>query len=122
MQYHASKCSVLVCGLGPESLQKECVELVRDLWSHGISADLLYDSMEKDSMDDVQLFCKEYKIPHLVVLGDKTLLINGKVYLHICDRLQENREQRGTLRKKFFCTYRVVGVQILSSPSFIVVA
>ena len=40
----------------------------------------------------------------------------------ICDRLQENRAQRGTLGKKFFCTYRVVSVQILSSPSFIVVA
>ncbi len=40
----------------------------------------------------------------------------------ICDRLQENRAQHGTLRKIFFCTYRVVGVQILSSPSFIVVA
>ncbi len=40
----------------------------------------------------------------------------------ICDRLQENRAQRGTLRKNCFCTYRVVGVQILSSPCFIVVA
>ncbi len=40
---------------------------------------------------------------------------------NICDRLQENRAQRGTLRKIFFCTYRVAGVQILSSPSFIVV-
>ncbi len=43
-------------------------------------------------------------------------------WTYICDRLQENRAQRGTLRKIFFCTYRVVGVQILSSPSFIVVA
>ncbi len=42
--------------------------------------------------------------------------------VHICDRLQNNRAQRGTLRKIFFCTYRVVGVQTLSSPSFIVVA
>ncbi len=44
------------------------------------------------------------------------------VYMYICDRLQENQAQRGTLRKIFFCTYRVVGIQILSSPSFIVVA
>ncbi len=54
----------------------------------------------------------------------KILLIWAKLsqIKYNCDRLQENRAQRGTLQKIFFCTYRVVGVQILSSPSFIVVA
>jgi len=35
--------------------------------------------MEKDNMEDVQQFCRDYKIPHLIVLGEKSLLINGKV-------------------------------------------
>lgn len=68
-----SKCSVLVCWLGRESLQKECLGLVRDLWAHGISADILYESMEIDSIEDVQKFCREFRIPHVVILGDKAL-------------------------------------------------
>ena len=40
----------------------------------------------------------------------------------ICDRLQENRAQRSPDEKFFFCTYRLLGKQILSSPSFIAVA
>ena len=60
-----------MCWLGRESLQKECLGLVRDLWAQGISADILYESMEKDNIEDIQEFCREFKIPHLVVLGDK---------------------------------------------------
>ncbi len=41
---------------------------------------------------------------------------------HICDRLQENRAQRGPDENFFFCTYTLLGKQILSSPSFIAVA
>ncbi len=41
---------------------------------------------------------------------------------HIGDRLQENRAQRGPDEKLFFCTYTLLGKQILSSPSFIAVA
>ncbi len=55
---------------------------------------------------------------HLSIFYLSLHICNG----NICDPLQENQAQRGTLRKKFFCTYRVVSVQILSSPSFIVVA
>ena len=39
----------------------------------------------------------------------------------ICDHLQDNQAQRGHLQI-FFCTYGVVGIQILSSPSFILIA
>ncbi len=39
-----------------------------------------------------------------------------------CDRLQENRAQRGPDEKIFFCTYTLLGKRILSSPSFIAVA
>lgn len=73
-----SKCSVLVCWLGRESLQKECLGLVRDLWAHGISADLLYESMEIDNIEDIQKFCREFKIPHIVTLGDRALYFERK--------------------------------------------
>ena len=73
-----TKCSVLVCWLGRESLQKECLGLVRDLWAHGISADILYESMEVDSIEDVQKFCREFNIPHIVILGDKALYFERK--------------------------------------------
>ncbi len=35
---------------------------------------------------------------------------------------RKTRHNAAPFEKKFVCTYRVVGVQILSSPSFIVVA
>ena len=70
------------------------MQLVRDLWTQGVSADLLYDSMEKDNMEDVQQFCKDYKIPHLIVLGDKSLLINGKV-----------KRRRGHLGESVTCLF-----------------
>ena len=64
---------MLVCWLGRESLQKECLGLVRELWAHGISADILYESIENDSVEDTQKFCRNFKIPHIVILGDKAL-------------------------------------------------
>ncbi len=42
--------------------------------------------------------------------------------MQICDRLQENRAQRGPDEKIFFGTYTLLSKQILSSPSFIAVA
>lgn len=74
-QCAVSRCSVLVCWLGRESLQKECLALVRDLWSLCISADILYESME---MADIQRFCKDFKIPHIVILGDRALYFERK--------------------------------------------
>ncbi len=44
------------------------------------------------------------------------------MYLFICDRLQEIQAQRGPGENFFFCTYTLLGKQILSSPSFIAVA
>ncbi len=44
-----------------------------------------------------------------------------RIYI-LCDRLQENRAQRGPDEKIFFCTYTLLGKQIISSPGFIAVA
>ena len=77
-QCHVIKCSVLVCWLGRESLQRECVSLVKKLWSQGISADLLYESIDVDSVEDIQDFCRRNFIPHVVILNDKTLFFERK--------------------------------------------
>lgn len=77
-QCQVTKCSVLVCWLGRESLQRECISLVKDLWSQGIAADLLYESIEVDSVEDIQDFCRRNFIPHVVILNDKTLLFERK--------------------------------------------
>ena len=77
-QCQVTKCSVLICWLGRESLQSECISLVKELWSQGIAADLLYESIEVDSVEDIQDFCRRNFIPHVVILNDKTLLFERK--------------------------------------------
>ncbi len=56
------------------------------------------------------------------IIGTVITYVQSVNSLTICDRLQENRAQRGPDEKYFFCTYRLLGKQILSSPSFIAVA
>ena len=73
-----TKCSVLVCWLGRESLQNECIRLVKELWSQGVAADLVYESLELDSVEDIQEFCRRNFIPHVVVLSDRTLFFERK--------------------------------------------
>lgn len=82
---------MLVCWFGRESMQQECVGLVRNLWAQGISADILHESLEMDSIEDIQKFCREYKIPHIVILGDKALFFErkqvrkpGSFFFYIC--------------------------------------
>ncbi len=77
-QFPVSKCSVLVCWLGHESLQAECVRLVRQLWSQGVAADLVYGSMELEAVEDIQEFCRGNLIPHVVILSDRTLYYERK--------------------------------------------
>ena len=69
---------MLVCWLGHESLQNECIGLVRDLWAQGIAADLVYESLELESVEDIQDFCRRNFIPHVVILSDKTLFYERK--------------------------------------------
>ena len=73
-----TKCSVLVCWLGRESLQAECIGLVKELWTQGIAADLVYESLELDSIEDIQDFCRRNYIPHVVILSDKALFFERK--------------------------------------------
>ncbi len=44
------------------------------------------------------------------------------IYIYIYVTVYRKTSHNAAPFEKFFCTYRVVGIQILSSPSFIVVA
>ena len=55
LQCVITKSSVLVCWLGHESLQAQCLKLVTDLWSHGVAADLIYETQDLDSMEEIQV-------------------------------------------------------------------
>ncbi len=67
-----------MCWLGHDSLQSECIGLVRDLWTQGIAADLVYESMELESVEDIQEFCRQNLVPHVVILSDRTLFYERK--------------------------------------------
>ena len=43
-----------------------------------MAADLVYDSQELDSLEEVQEFCRRSHIPHLVVLSDKEQFFERK--------------------------------------------
>ena len=43
-----------------------------------MAADLVYESQELDSMEDIQEFCRRSLIPHVVVLSDKELFFERK--------------------------------------------
>jgi len=51
---------------------------VKELWSQGVAADLVYESLELDSLEDIQEFCRKNFIPHVVILSDRTLFFERK--------------------------------------------
>lgn len=41
-----SACDVLVCTIGHKPMEKERMNLVRELWSAGLKADILHETLE----------------------------------------------------------------------------
>ena len=77
-QLHTIKgCTALVCWLG-QSLKEECITLIRELWSQGVAADLAYESLKLDTLDDIQEFCKKQHIPYIVLITDRVLFYERK--------------------------------------------
>lgn len=64
-------CDVLVCSTSQTSLLTERMRIVRELWSAGIPATLMYDSPAKFTLEDMQDYCRETGIPHLVFLKEQ---------------------------------------------------
>ncbi|XP_055957482.1 eIF-2-alpha kinase GCN2-like isoform X1 [Patella vulgata] len=59
---------IVVCSVGHNPMWKERLNIVKDLWSAGLRAEVLYDSIQ--SLEDVQLYCQNLHIPFIVYLKD----------------------------------------------------
>ena len=77
-QLHSIKgCTALVCWLG-QSLKEECIALTSELWSQGVAADLAYESLKLETLEDIQEFCKKQRIPYIVLITDRVLFYERK--------------------------------------------
>jgi translation initiation factor 2-alpha kinase 4 len=63
-------CDVLVCSASQTSMLNERMRIVRELWAAGIRATLMYNSPAQFTLEDIQDYCKEAEIPHLVFLKE----------------------------------------------------
>lgn len=85
--YKASTLDVLVCSLGQNSMTREKVGILKELWNAGIKSSLL-DTTQ--SLEDIQNFCMEMCIHNIVMLKDTD---PGAVRVRtlVKDRFQEKR-------------------------------
>lgn len=66
------QCDVYVASFGKVSLQ-ERLEIVRDLWHHGIRADFQYNDGSVLTQEDLVLHCKKASINWIVILKHKSM-------------------------------------------------
>ena len=59
---------VVVCSAGHNPMQAERMRIARDLWKAGIKATISYDTMPLEELQD---FCKEGAIQHMVILKEQ---------------------------------------------------
>lgn len=74
-------CDVLVCSTSEASMLTERMRIVHELWSAGIPATLMYDSPAQLTLENMQEYCRETGIPHLVFLKEQD---PGFVKVSIC--------------------------------------
>ncbi|XP_064601948.1 eIF-2-alpha kinase GCN2-like [Liolophura sinensis] len=63
-----SASDILVCTIGHKAMLKERLNVVRDLWSAGLRAEVLYEALQ--TLEDIQERCKTLSISHIVILKD----------------------------------------------------
>ena len=59
---------ILVCTIGRKPMLKDRMALVRDLWSAGLRAEILLETLE--GQEEIQDFCRVHGISQLVILKD----------------------------------------------------
>ncbi|XP_045185726.2 eIF-2-alpha kinase GCN2-like [Mercenaria mercenaria] len=59
---------VLVCTIGHKPMEKERMNLVRELWSAGLKTEILHDTLE--GQEEIQDYCRAHGISNLVILKD----------------------------------------------------
>ncbi|XP_047139265.1 eIF-2-alpha kinase GCN2 isoform X3 [Hydra vulgaris] len=76
---HISNCSVVVCSLTSSTNLNSLVNVIRDLWAGGISAVLYsYDSEQSYTIEDIQNYCKENNINHIVAIKDSFIGVQSR--------------------------------------------
>ncbi|XP_065655194.1 eIF-2-alpha kinase GCN2-like isoform X2 [Hydra vulgaris] len=67
-----SNCNVIVCSLTISTNLNSLVSVICDLWAGGISAVLYsYESEQSYTIEEIQNYCKEYSVNHIVAITDK---------------------------------------------------
>ena len=104
-QCPVTKSSVLVCWLGHESLQAQCLKLVTQLWSHGVAADLVYENQELDSLEDIQVVHTTCYMWYQTLEGEKLVyrcrMGIGRKVLYFHDGLHEEPTKTFGSKHKF---------------------
>ena len=62
---------VFVCSAGHNPMLPERMRIARDLWRAGIRATISYDSKDMIPLEELQEFCKQGGIQHMVVLKEQ---------------------------------------------------
>lgn len=62
---------VFVCSAGQNPMLAERMRIARDLWKAGIRATICYDSKDMIPLEELQEFCKQGGIQHMVVLKEQ---------------------------------------------------
>lgn len=62
---------VFVCSAGHNPMLAERMCIARDLWKVGIKATICYDSKDMTPLEELQEFCKQGGIQHMVVLKEQ---------------------------------------------------
>ena len=81
---------------------------------HALLIDTTHTTVANDLKEAIEATYTDFKKTY-----DEGILHFRSTYVTV---YRKTRHNAAPFEKNFFCTYRVVGVQILSSPSFIVVA
>ena len=74
-----TRCLVLVCWNGQRNLQKECIELVKQLWDNNVNAEVHYDSLQV--FYDAQLYV------YIYMLLQNDMCICFEYLLHACEHV-----------------------------------
>ena len=75
---------VFVCSAGHNPMLAERMGIARDLWKAGISATISYDSKDMTPLEELQEFCKQGGIQHMVVLKEQetgSVRVNKKMFI-----------------------------------------
>nr|XP_047139255.1 eIF-2-alpha kinase GCN2-like isoform X2 [Hydra vulgaris] len=102
---HISNCGVIVCSLTSCTNLNSLVNVIRDLWAGGISAVLYsYDSEQSYTIEDIQNYCKENSVNHIVAIKDSFIGVRSREKEKFGDwRALSGKELNDYLNQRLLC-------------------